>query len=64
MDVQSNDEALFKVRQPIELKIAVETFLVIDEDTTIVPLQSGRNGAISRRATTRYLSQCEKVDIN
>ena len=58
---KSSDEALFKVRGHIELKKAVETFLTTDEDTTIVSLQSGTSGVISRKATSRHLSQCEKV---
>ena len=40
LSVESNDEALFKVQGPIELKLTVETFLVTNEDATIVSLQS------------------------
>ena len=64
MDVQSNDETLFKVRGSIELRLAVETFLITDEDITIVSLKSGRNGVISRRGTTRHLSHREKAHVN
>ena len=64
MNVQSSDEVLFKVRGPIELKLAVETFLITDEDTTMVSLQSERRGVISLRATTRHLSQCEKAHVS
>ena len=59
MDVQRNDEALFKVRGPIELKLTVETFPVTDERTTILSLQSGWNGLISGRAAARHLSEYE-----
>ena len=64
MDVQSNDQTLFKVRVTIELRLAVETFLITDKDTTIVSLQSGRNSVICRSATARHLERCEKAHVN
>ena len=46
------------------MELAVETFLITDEDTTIVSMQSRENGVISRRATTRHLSHSEKAQVN
>ena len=51
MSVQSNHEALFKERGPIELKLAVEALPKTDKDTGIVSLMSRKSGVISRSAT-------------